>query len=368
MSTGTESPISLNAQDFSGSDDDILDGFAEGPLPGDAPNPGDTHDDGTPMGLGGEKGKQSEPASSTLEADIVNGTTSGEKGPSDRAAKSEPVTGEGEEAGEDIPSAGEEEPESPDFSPVLLEMAGYADAEAAKADGFGSPEALHAFVRGRGLLLKPERNGPLYGRKEPPPAEKAAVPEVKSFELPAETLEVLDDDLVDLLKQMNDHYQKEIRSLRESTGPQGVDEVSQFDQAIQNLGEQWQDTFGQGPGEELATKAQLNSAALTAFRNRDELYDVVQTLRETSARKGLAPMTLQQEIQFALMQRHPDMFEQTVSGKVSPRSRSTHRPTQRKTPPRTQNDRTLAAVNAMLAKKGQSRLTADPRDDLDGEI
>lgn len=30
----TESPTSLNTQNFAGSDDDILDGFAEGPLPG----------------------------------------------------------------------------------------------------------------------------------------------------------------------------------------------------------------------------------------------------------------------------------------------------------------------------------------------
>ena len=66
--TKTESPTSLTAQDFSGSDDEILDNFAEGPKEvGDAPPMDDTHDDGTPMGLGGEKGKQSEPASSTLD-------------------------------------------------------------------------------------------------------------------------------------------------------------------------------------------------------------------------------------------------------------------------------------------------------------
>ena len=71
----TPHPFPSNTQDFSGSDDEIVDNFAEGPQPGDPPPKGDTHDDGLPMGLGGEKGKQSEPASSTLEADIVNGTT-----------------------------------------------------------------------------------------------------------------------------------------------------------------------------------------------------------------------------------------------------------------------------------------------------
>ena len=368
----TESPASLNTQDFSNSDDDILDNFAEGPLPGDAPPPGDTHDDGTPMGLGGEKGKQSEPASSTLEADIASDTKSGEEKPPEsdsqtRAAESEPVQDEGDEVDEEVPSTESEEPESPEFSPVLLQMAGYADADAAKADGFGTPEALHAFIRGRGQLLTPERDGPLYGRKKtPPPAEEAESPESKPFELPPDKLEVLDEDLVELLNQMNEHYQQEIQSLRGSR--QEIDEVSQFDQEIQNLGEQWQDTFGEGPGEELAHEARLNPTAMAAFRNRDELFDVVQTLRDAGAQNGLAPMTLQQEIRFALMQRHPDKFQQIVSGKVKPKSRSTNRPTQRNTPPRTQNDKTLAAVNRMLSKKGRSKLTADPGDDFDGEI
>jgi hypothetical protein len=214
----------------------------------------------------------------------------------------------------------------------------------------------------------------LYGRKEtPPPAEQTAVPEVEPFELPADTMELLNEDLADVLKQMNEHYQKEVQSVRATLAQQAqqtqeVDEVTQFDQAIQSLPEQWQDTFGEGPGEELAAKAQLNSAAHAAFRNRDELFDAVQGVRERNAAKGFAPMTLQQEIQFALMQRHPDKFQQTTSGKESPKSRSTNWPTQRRTPPRTQSDKTLAAVNAMLAKKGSARLTVDPDDDFDGEI
>lgn len=370
MSTGTESPNSLNTQNFSDSDDEILDGFAEGPLPGDPPRPGDTHDDGTPMGLGGEKGKQSEPASSTLEADIASDTKPGKELPED-AATSEPVADDGEEIDEKVPSIDSDEPEAPEFSSVLLQMAGYADAEAAKADGFGTPEALHAFIRGRGQLLTPEREGPLYGRKETPaPAEQSEELEVKPFELPADKVELLDEDLVDLLKQMNEHYQNEIQSLRKSssTQRQEVDEVTQFDQAVQSLGEQWQDTFGEGPGEELADKARHNASALAAFRNRDELFDVVQDLRARNAKKGLAPMTVAQEVYYALQERHPEKFQQIVFGKEKPKSRSTNRPTQRNTPPRTQNDKTLAAVNRMLAKKGRSRLTADPSDGFDGEI
>ena len=70
QSSVTPPPVSSNTQDFSGSGDEIMDNFAEAPVPDDA----NLSDDGTPMGLGGEKAKQSEPASSTLESDMVNGT------------------------------------------------------------------------------------------------------------------------------------------------------------------------------------------------------------------------------------------------------------------------------------------------------
>ena len=391
----TPNPISANAQDFSGSDDEILDNFADGPQPGDAPPMGrgltdDTHDDGMPMGLGGEEGKQSEPASSTLEADIAKADTAdtkpGEDIPPETTAASEPVQDEGEEVDEEIPSADDEEPTTPEFPPVLLQMAGYPDAEAAKADGFGTPETLHAYIRGRGQLLAPEREGPLYGRsseKTPPPVGSAPpkeVAEVKPFELPADKLEVLDDDLVDVLKNMNEHYQQEVQSIRSSVSAQAdsisqraaeqqeADEVLQFDQAVQSLGEQWHDTFGTGPGEDLADKAQHDPVAMMNFRNRDELFDEVDDLRSRNAEKGYAPMTLQQEIQFALMQRHPDKFQQTVSGKPERKSRSISRPTQRKTPPKTQNEKSIAAVNRRLSQLGRPKLSKSEHDDFDGEI
>jgi len=369
----TESPTSLNAQDFSDSDDDILDNFAEGPQPGDAPSTEDTHDDGTPLGLGGEAGKQTEPASSTLEADIANKSTPGETRPPEESAESESVQDEGEDQlDDDMESADTQEPESPEFSPVLLQMAGYADAKAAQADGFGTPEALHAFIRGRNQLLTPERDGPLYGRSSQSTAEAdTEETEIEPFELPAEKLEGLDEDLVDVLQQMNEHYQQELKAFRESTPQQQeIDEVAVFDNVVQNLGEQWQDTFGKGPGTDLADKATRDPAAMAHFRNRDELFDAVQQLRDMNAAKGLPPMTPQQEVQYALMQRHPDTFQQTISGEPAGqrKSRGISRPTQRRTPPRTQNDKTLAAVNRLLAKKGRPKLTADPDDGFDGEI
>ncbi len=148
----TPNPIASNTQDFSGSDDEILDNFADGP---DAALSNDSAtDDGTPMGLGGEKGKQAEPASSTLEADIVNGTTKqtperqmpeGQAGetspPAQPASEPEPVqepAGE-KEGAEKSPEPDSEEPETPALSPILLQMAGLADAAAAQAEDLGLP-------------------------------------------------------------------------------------------------------------------------------------------------------------------------------------------------------------------------------------
>ena len=106
----TDTVVPTTTQDFRGGD--IVDGFAEG------------LDDGTPMGLGGEEGKQAEPASTTLEADIVNQDSPGDESPpDDTASGSDPVpepTGEGGDEPQ-IPS----EPETPDeFSPALLQMGG----------------------------------------------------------------------------------------------------------------------------------------------------------------------------------------------------------------------------------------------------
>ena len=383
----TAHPFASNAQDFSGSDDDIVDNFAEGPQPGDPPPMGDTHDDGTPLGLGGEKGKQVAPADTTLEADLTKEPEetppADEEVPSDGPAESEPVPDEGDEVGdEEVPPAEPEEPEAPEFAPALLQMAGYPDAEAAKADGFGTPESLLAYIRGRGELLAPKREGPLYERasdKTPPPTEEVVEEEVKPFEITPEMQEVLDPELVDLVRKMNEHYQGQVQSVRESVAQrlaqqteqqQEVDESVLFDQVVQNLGEEWHDTYGTGPGADLANRFLRDPTAVASFRNRQDLFESLELVRAGNKANGFAPMTLQQEVLYALQMRHPDKFQQTVSPKPNskPKSRSTSRPTQRKTPPKTQNEKTVEAVNRVLAKKGSPRLTVPEDDGFDGEI
>jgi len=387
LQTGTTpNPISSNAQDFSGSDDEIMDNFADG----DNPN-----DDGTPMGLGGEKGKQTEPAASTLEADIVNGTTKqpGEKlPPEDSAGGPQPVHDAGETGSEDVPEPDSEEPETPDFPPALLQMAGLTDATAAQAAGFKDPEALFAAVKWRSQLLtpgaqpaQPSEQG-LYRRTAPTapaPSATAVEPdgEVKPFQLPADKLDALDEDLQDVIRQMNDHYQQEVASLRSSLGQreaeiahqQGRDEESQFDDAVQALGEDWRDVFGEGSGSDLVRAGQTDPVAMTNFNHRALLFEAVQAVREVNAKQGYKPMPLGQEVQWALMQRYRDKFQQIISGNSNGKSGqrrgvTASRPTQRNTPPKSQNAKVLSSVDAMLRKRHGYGLDMGHEEEFDGDI
>jgi hypothetical protein len=180
LQTGTTpNPTPSNAQDFSDSSDDILDNFAEGPLPGDPPPTEDTHDDGTPMGLGGENGKQVAPEDSTLEADLTK--QPGETDPPEDTATPESVEEKGETDSETVPES-EEEP-TPEFPPALLQMANLPDAEAAKAAGFNDPNALFAAVRwqSQSFARSPSERPP--ERQQPPQQQ-----EVEQFQLPSEKM------------------------------------------------------------------------------------------------------------------------------------------------------------------------------------
>jgi hypothetical protein len=357
------------------------------------------------MGLGGEAGNQTEPASSTLEADIVNGTSTtkqpGEENPPETSAgEPEPVqepAGEtdSETSPEPEPEKSDEpEPDTVDIPPALLQMAGYADAEAAKADGLGNTEALYAYVRGRGQLLAPDaQTSDVYQRPEQQqpvpqsPAQPAPEPqpedeEFKAFQLPPEKLEMLDEDLQAVLRDMNEHYHQEVKSLRSSVGQREEDlvrqqqmkEVEAFDDAVQALGDDWQDVFGEGTGAELARNGNRDPVAMTNFNHRSMLFEAVQSVREVNAKRGFKEMDLNQEMQFALMQRYPDKFQQTISGNSktstgsSPRRATASRPTQRKNPPASKSDKTVADVDAMLRKRKGYSLDMGEEEEFEGEI
>ena len=346
LPTPTLPPVSTNYQDYSDSDDEIMDNFGEGP------------DDHIPLGLGGDKGKQSEPASSTLEADLVSGGGGDKPKPSQEPE--EPADNRSVET------------DSSELPEVLLRMAGYEDADAAIADGIGSVEALQAFVRGRGQLLAPKAGTsvPADFYKKPGENGQPGDDPLKPFELPEDKLEMLDPDLRDLVEGMNSHYQQQIASLRSAQSQeQQLSESAKFDETVRSLGTGWEEVFGGEPGDRLLQSSQADPIANAKLQQRITLFEDVQAVRKVNQERGFKPLSLEQEVQFALMQRYPDKFNQSISGTSRSRQGVTaSRPTQRRTPPRTQSAKVLSDINAMLAKKGRPALDMGDGDDFDGEI
>ena len=145
-----------------------------------------------------------------------------------------------------------------------------------------------------------------------------------------------------------------------------------FDQAVQDLGENWQDVFGEGSGSVLARTGLSDPVAMTNFNHRSLMYDAVQAVREVNAKQGYKPMTLEQEVQWALMQRYPDKFQQTISKNSNSSGRrpgvTASRPTQRNMPPKSQNAKVLKTVDAMLRKRHGYGLDMGSDEEFEGEI
>lgn len=358
----TDTMLPENTQQFD--DDEIVDNFG-------------VPDDGVPMGLGGERGKQSEPASSTLEADMVAQPTKSEPKlppgddlvpPADTSADGEPApvqdaAGDGD-TGEPEPQT-PAEPESPEFPAMLLQMAGFSTAEDAQKAGFREPEALLAAIQWRGQSLaqpsRPSRTS--YLETKTPEAQPMQVPAEKppqgdglAFQpfKPANP-DIFDEELLKLLDEQNKHFAAQYEQLASRLKSRDVEEqqrqqaehVERFEQAVQGLGKVWEEDFGQGSGETLFSRTDAQS--VMAAQRRLDLFDAVNLIRRTNAEQGGKPMTIEQEVQWALMQRYPDKFKQQLlrasqtkaSGR---RGVQASRPTARKTPLGTKNERLLTAL------------------------
>lgn len=352
--------MSGSTQQFA--DDEILDNFGAGP------------DDGVPLGLGGEKGKQSEPASSTLEADIVSGKKqetkplSDDEVPSDDAAaggEPEPVQ---DTAGDDGKAKSEpkvEEPEAPEFSDQLLKMAGFSSAEDAKKFGFKDAETLLAAVQLQGRAFtqpaKPSRTSYVEAPKTPEtppttiPAEVPPTSDDLAFKpFKVANPEIFDDELLKLIDAQNQHNAAQFAQLaaklktEEQQSPV-TKRVEQFDQAIQELGPEWEAEFGKGGGDGLFRSTDAD--AIAAAQNRIDLFDAANFVQQQNIERGGKPMTVQQEIQWALMQRYPDKFRQqllrqTQAKAEARRGTQASRPTARTTPPGTRNARLLSNLQS----------------------
>jgi len=391
-----ETIMSANTQQFD--DDEIVDNFGAGP------------DDGVPLGLGGEKGKQAEPASSTLEADMVAAPakpakqtepTKQEKPlPDDDAVPSDDDAASGEpksvqttasdagkaEAEPQTPT----EPASPEFPAVLLQMAGFASPQDAQKAGFKDPETLLAAIQWRGqALARPAQATPPAEVPKTPPAQPTTIPAetppgggattFKPFK-PANA-EAFDEELLKLLDEQHKHYaaqfeqqQKQFDQLasrltardEEDRQREFARQAEQFDNAVQALGKDWEAEFGQGSGEAIFRRTDATSIA--AGNARKDLFVAVNLLRRANAEQGGAPMTPDQELQWALMQRYPEKFKQHLRRESEAKAQSRRgvqasRPTARKVPLGTKDERLLSALQTKFPNvdfsHGDSEIAGD---------
>ena len=386
MTTATEPIHSMNTQQFD--DDEIVDNFDAGP------------DDGVPLGLGGEKGRQASPASTTLEADMVAQPTKPTKQeekplpgdvlpPDDAAAGGEPkpVQDTAGDDGRQIAEPKTVEPEPVDFPEPLLRMAGFSTAEDATKSGFKDPESLLAAVQLMGrAFAQPARPPEAMPPQAPPmniPAEKPPQDGVEAFKpFKPTNPEIFDDELLKLIDAQNAHYaaqfeaqQKELARVatqlkardEEVQQQEAMQQAAQFDRAVQGLGKDWEAEFGQGDGSVIFGRS--DAASRAAARSRVDLFDAVNVLRHANAVQGGKPMTLEQEIQWALMQRYPEKFQQQLRRESEAKAQARRgvqasRPTARKTPLGTRSERLLSALQTRYPSVDFSE--AD--DESDGDI
>jgi len=356
----TDTILPENSQQFA--DDEIVDNFG-------------ATDDGVPMGIGGEKGKQSEPVSSTLEADMLQPAPKKPKQeektspddaipPDDAAAggESKPVHDAARDDGKAKAEPQTEEPESTEFPDTLLRMAGFSNSEDAQKAGFKDPESLLAAVQWRSRSMaapaKPSRSSYLESETTKPeptfiPAKETPQGDGTFKRFKPTNPEIFDEELLKLLEEQDRHYADQFEQLSSKLNGSNVSEAlrqaERFDKAVQELGANWEAELGKGSGDTLFQSTDAESVA--AAQNRLDLFDAVNLLRQTNAERGGKPMSIEQEVQWALMQRYPDKFKQQLlrerETKVQGRrGAQASRPTARKTPLGTKNERILSELQS----------------------
>jgi hypothetical protein len=119
--------------------------------------------------------------------------------------------------------------------------------------------------------------------------------------------------------------------------------------------------FGKGDVQTLSLAAQRDPAAMTAHNYRVMLFSAAEEVRNERAAKGLAPLDVEQQVHRALMREHPERYLQqfqqqlrhNTNGQLqNRRGVQASRPTARKTPLGTKEERTLSKLHGKYPKGG----------------
>lgn len=381
--------------------DDFAGGAASWPTVGQGSEP---TENGQQVGRGtqGGHGQRVDRATDSGHGQQVDRATQG------RATQAPAADGSDSAGGEEPVVAELVEPQADDaqgeFPEHLLADAGLT-AEQARQQ-FGTPEALEAALdfhlqkvinAGRqrtqaqpqptqlpaGLQGLTPPQLPSQQVPSPLPGDQVALP-VKGWYKPfAEVAKAMKDpdgdpiyadETIRLIEAMDAHNAAQFDSLAGALGPmlmrthQGFQQfaaeraaqaVEQHYQTMERrfaeLGDGWADTFGKGDARALV---QAN-AADPHVQARVKVAETMEAIKQGRARMGLNPLDddtlFQQALRADFNPKLQDLHQRGIQTKRASRDNlRTMRPTQRKTPARSQNERTLQAVEAMLQQRGRS--------------
>ena len=182
------------------------------------------------------------------------------------------------------------------------------------------------------------------------------------------------DETIRLIEAMDAHNAAQFDALTNALGPmvvrthQGFQQfaaeraaqaVEQHYQTMERrfaeLGDDWADTFGKGDARERL-QANANDPAVQA---RVKLAETMEAIKQGRAKMGLKALDddtlFQQALRADFNPKLQDLHQRGIQDKRAGRDHlRTMRPTQRKTPARSQNERTLQAVETMLQNRGRS--------------
>ena len=182
------------------------------------------------------------------------------------------------------------------------------------------------------------------------------------------------DETIRLIEAMDAHNAAQFDALTNALGPmvmrthQGfqqfaIERAAQateqhylaMERRFAELGDEWADTFGKGDARDLV---QAN-AADPGVQARVKLAETMEAIKQGRARMGLAAIDddtlFQQALRADFHSKLQDLHQRGIQDQRAGRNHlRTMRPTQRKTPARSQNERTLQAVETMLQQRGRS--------------
>jgi hypothetical protein len=254
---------------------------------------------------------------------------------------------------------GEAEEGDEEFPELLLTSMGMDESEA--KESFGTPQAMADQLR------RFDTNMINQVRREAPAIEHTAAEEKQEEQFDIESIipEDWDDSVKDTFRKMSEVFDKkmEARDQRIAAQEEALQKqrqreeavsnqryVDEFDEFIDNLGDDWKGAFGTGKTQNLNEKT-------VAYQNRVLLEETSGQLSVALARQGL-PVPSSTELRIRALhsmfpQENRHQIERKTVEKVEQRQRQfTHRPTGRRSKSITGELRAIKRAEDLFEKRG----------------